>query len=322
MNHFFKKLNSKLNALYTLVRNLNALGIQLIDIKIQNIQHQKEISTLKMLFASTLILNHSQKDFSKNIHKAEFKVFSQWGDDGIIQYIINRLGIQNKTFIEFGVQNYIESNTRFLLMNDNWKGLVLDSGKENINFIKNDEIYWKHDLTAIECFITRHNINEVIQSANFSGEIGLLSIDIDGNDYWIWDEITCVNPILVIIEFNAVFGGERKITIPYSDNFSREKAHFSHLYFGASLSALIELGKQKGYSFVGTNSASVNAYFLRNDCLGDFTVSTAQQAFSSSKFRESRDVSGNLNYLSFSERQNTIKGLPVVNLETNSIEKL
>lgn len=99
---------------------------------------------------------------SKDIGDNEFKVFSQWGEDGIIQFLIDNIDIKEKTFIEFGVENYTESNTRFLLQNNNWRGLVIDGSEENISYIKNDSIYWKHNIKAECAFITKDNINQLI----------------------------------------------------------------------------------------------------------------------------------------------------------------
>lgn len=147
---------------------------------------RNEIHETKMLAASFLINQMKFQDIYENIQHAEFKVSSQFGEDGIIQYLVHHLGIETKTFIEFEVENYTESNTRFLLMNNNWKGLVIDGSKENIDYIKNDSIYWKYDLTATCAFVDKENINNIFLENNFSGEIVLLSIDIDGNDYWIW----------------------------------------------------------------------------------------------------------------------------------------
>ena len=102
-----------------------------------------------------------------SLHDVEFKVFSQWGEDGIIQYIIHIVDIKNPVFIEFGVENYLESNTKFLLMNDNWKGLVLDSSENHIRYIQNESIYWQHDLTAKCAFITKDTINSLILKSGF-----------------------------------------------------------------------------------------------------------------------------------------------------------
>jgi len=257
-----------------------------------------------------------------NIQSAEFKVFSQWGDDGIIQYLINKINISNKTFIEFGVENYLESNTRFLLMNNNWTGLIFDGSKKNIDFVKKDEIYWKYDLIAEQAFITSENINTLIGKSGIIGEIGLLHIDIDGNDYWIWKNLEIVKPDIVIIEYNSVFGIERAITIPYKANFNRTKAHYSNLYAGASLLAFCDLALEKGYSFIGTNSAGNNAYFILKEKLDGVNSLDCKEGYTESKFRESRNKKGELTFLRADDRLKEIKGLPIYNTRTKKIEKL
>ena len=165
----------------------------------------------------------------------EVQAFSQWGEDGIIQYLIRKIPIENRVFVEFGVGDYTESNTRFLLQNDNWTGLVIDSSPDNATSIKKDPIYWRFNL-KVECaFIDAENISQIITNAGISGDIGLLSIDIDGNDYWVWQAIDCIKPRIVICEYNSLYGPQAKVTIPYDRSFVRTKAHYSNLYYGASL---------------------------------------------------------------------------------------
>lgn len=190
-------------------------------------------------------------------------MFSQFGDDGIIQYLEHVLGIgpAHKVFIEFGVQDYTESNTRFLLLSDNWRGLVLDGSRAHVDCVRCDPISWRHDLTAAHAWIDRDNINDLIAIHGCAGEIGLLSIDLDGNDYWVWEAIRVVDPIIVVAEYNAVFGSRHAVTVAYDPQFDRTKAHDSNLYWGALLPALHFLAAKKGYAFVGTNSAGNNAYF-------------------------------------------------------------
>ena len=165
---------------------------------------KRDIDIEKILLGKILIENVRNKKNIDKLSEVEFKVFSQFGEDGIIQYLINNTPIKNKIFIEFGVQDYKESNTRFLLINNNWRGLIIDSNKRNINYIKNDEIYWKYNIKAVCEFITKENINSIFSSNGFKGDIGLLSIDIDGNDYWIWEAIKVVNPRIVICEYNSI----------------------------------------------------------------------------------------------------------------------
>jgi len=280
----------------------------------------KNIETSFLL--GQLLTREMLKSKYSNIQNSEFKVFSQWGDDGIIQYLINNINISNKIFIEFGVENYLESNTRFLLMNNNWTGLVFDGSKKNIDFVRSDNIYWKYDLIAEQAFITRENINFLIKKAGFIGEIGLLHIDIDGNDYWVWESIEVIKPDIVIIEYNSVFGIDRAITIPYKANFNRTKEHYSNLYAGSSLLALYDLAKEKGYSFIGTNSSGNNAYFILNEKLNIIKPIEIKHGYTLSKFRESRNKKGNLTFLRGNLRLKEIEGLPVYNTRTNNIEKL
>jgi hypothetical protein len=258
-----------------------------------------------------------------NLSEIEFKVFSQWGDDGIIQWLINNLQITNDFFIEFGVEDYSESNTRFLLLNNNWSGLVMDGSNKNISKIKKSYYYWRYDLTAREAFVNCDNINELILSQLPDKKVGLLHIDIDGNDYWIWEKINAVTPEIVIMEYNSLFGKERSITVPYNKKFIRSNAHYSNLYFGASLKALINLAHQKGYSFIGCNSSGNNSYFVRKELLNEIVREiTIDDGFVSSKFRESRNKKGELTFLSKQESLQLISGLPVYDTDLNKIVDL
>lgn len=255
-----------------------------------------------------------------SLQDAEFKVFSQFGDDGIIQHLVHTLDIKDKRFIEFGVENYNESNTRFLLENNNWQGLVMDGSKKNIDYIHTTSNYWRHHLTAIYCFITAENINNVISTAGFSGDIGLLHIDVDGNDYWLWQALDCVSPVIAIIEYNSLFGSERAITVPYRADFKRLEAHYSSLYAGSSLAALCQLAQVKGYDFVGCNSAGNNAYFVRKDKIGLLTPLSCQQGYVQAKFREHRNRDGQLTFTPGPVAIEELRGLPVFNCETQQIE--
>lgn len=251
-----------------------------------------------------------------NLFQNEFRVFSQWGEDGIIQKLIRHIKINKKIFVEFGVENYMESNTRFLLTNNNWSGLVIDGSQENIDYIKKDQIYWQYNIKAECSFITRENINQTFEKNGVVGEIGILSIDIDGNDYWVWDAINVVNPAIVIVEYNARFGADLSVTVPYVPDFLRSKQHYSMIYFGASLKALCKLANKKGYAFVGCNSSGVNAFFVKREMMvDDIQEVTIEAGYVRNQFRESRDVNGSLQYLSFEQEQKLLLSLPLVTIE-------
>jgi hypothetical protein len=257
------------------------------------------------------------------INDAEFKVYSQWGEDGIIQHLLRFVVMENKTFIEFGVENYLESNTRFLLVNDNWVGLVLDGSEDNIAYIKGDmAVSYAHNLLSEAVFITRENINDVITRNGFSGDIGILSVDIDGNDYWVWEAITCINPRIVICEYNSLFGSQAKVTTPYHPEFYRETAHYSNVYYGASIAAFEYLAKKKGYKMVASNSVGNNVFFVREDVAGAFKSVTSEEIYRKAQFKEAKDKSRNLSYFDFEARKLEIGDLEVVDVETNKTIKI
>lgn len=292
-----------------------------IDNRLRNLNRKFEIDSAINKVLLGKILSRINADVVTELHNVEFRVFSQFGDDGIIQYLINQLKIEECSFIEFGVENYNESNTRFLLENNNWKGLVIDGSEKNIDYIRNTSNYWRHDLTALCCFVTAENINQVIKDAGFDGNIGLLHIDIDGNDYWIWKAITVISPAIVIVEYNSLFGNDRSITIPYSADFYRFSAHYSGLYAGCSLAALCGLAKEKGYEFLGCNSAGNNAYFVRKDYLGPLKALNCQDGYVLAKFREHRDENGKLTFMPGLKAIECIRGLPVFDTQSNKIEQ-
>ncbi|MFO7446659.1 MAG: hypothetical protein R6W90_09840 [Ignavibacteriaceae bacterium] len=282
-----------------------------------------QIEENRILTARILINEMRKSEYTpENISDFEFKVFSQRGEDGIIQYLISRVAIYNPVFVEFGVEDYTESNTRFLMVNNNWQGLIMDSDEGNIKKIKKRDIFWQYDITAVNAFITKENINKLIESNGINGDIGLLSIDIDGNDYWIWEAINIISPRIVICEYNSVFGYKEAVTVPYSERFNRTEKHYSNLYFGASLKALCILAQKKGYIFVGSNSAGSNAFFVREDTAQNLKPVDCEKGYVESKFRESRDKSGNLTFLSGKNRINQIGDLYLFDVITKQGKRI
>jgi len=251
----------------------------------------------------------------------EFQVYSQWGEDGILQRLVETVPVGRKVFVEFGVENYTEANTRFLLVNGNWAGLVMDGSDANVARIVSDPLYWRHNLKAVRAFVTRENINALLTQNGLEGEIGLLSIDIDGNDYWVWEAITSVRPRVVACEYNPTFGRD-VVTIPYDAAFSRYAAHHSGLYYGASLAALEHLGRRKGYVLVGCNTSGTNAFFVRDDLAPPGLAIEAGAACVESNVRQSRDPEGRLTFVRGSAKRALIAHLAVVDVETGAVRLL
>ncbi len=253
---------------------------------------------------------------STTLTDQEFRVFSQWGEDGILQFLLRHVPVSSKRFVEFGVQDYQEANTRFLLVKDNWKGLVLDGSAENMERLRSHRLHWFQNLTAVSSFVTAENINDLLASNGFTGKIGLLSVDIDGNDFWVWNAIHKVEADIVVCEYNYRFGPSRPVVVPYSPDFQREKAHYSKIYYGASLNALCLLADRKGYAFVGCNSNGVNAFFVRRELRPSFLKElTSEEGFIAGQFCDSHTPSGKLARLSLQQEQELLFSLPLVDVQ-------
>jgi hypothetical protein len=232
-------------------------------------------------------------DYRGPLRGHEFQVTSQAGEDGIIQYLVRNVPIASRTFIEFGVEDYREANTRFLLVNDHWQGLVMDPDAANVERIRADTVFMTERLAAITAFVTRENIDTLLVDAGVAGDIGLLSIDVDGNDYWVFDAISVVRPALAVVEYNHRFGASRSVTIPYDPQFVRRRSDASWLICGASLQAIVGAAQRKGMAFVGCNSFGNNAFFVRSELLPAWLPAlTAEEGYVAGRFRESMIIDG------------------------------
>jgi hypothetical protein len=204
-----------------------------------------------------------------------FKVYSQNDEDGIIQEIFRRIGMTSRTFVEFGVDTGLECNTVKLLV-EGWRGLWIEAdplrassvGRHFAPFIEAQK------LKLLESRVTAENIDRLLTEGGMAGEIDLLSIDIDFNDYWIWKAITAVQPRVLVIEYNASLRPPMSLTVPYDPHGQWDGSN----YYGASLEALVGLGRAKGYRVVGCSIAGVNAFFVRTDLCGDKFVEPATAA--------------------------------------------
>ena len=201
----------------------------------------------------------------KRLEPYGFKVYSQNDEDGIIQEIFRRIGVNNRTFVEFGVESGLENNTLKLLL-EGWRGLWLEAGAENVTSIKSrfSDVIANNRLTVQLAFITAENINELIGGWG-TGEIDLLSIDIDGNDFYVWQALKVINPRVVVIECNWKFPPPLSIVQAYDPRNVWRGTD----YMGASLEALTRLGVRLGYSLVGTTVMGLNAFFVRNDLVDE-----------------------------------------------------
>ncbi len=202
--------------------------------------------------------------------EVQFRQCSQNGEDGILLYLFTLLGTTNKKFLEICAGDGQQCNTANLVINHGWKGLMLDGKEENIK--SGRAFYAKHPDTLIwppkfvHSWITRDNINDLVMLNGMSGDIDLLSIDLDGNDYWIFEALDVVNPRIIVTEYQAAFGADSAITQRYIEDFRiTDSARAGMPRVGASLPALAKLAKKKGYRLVGCERLCFNAFFVRED---------------------------------------------------------
>ncbi len=197
--------------------------------------------------------------------EVQFRAFSQTGEDGLLLFIFSLIGTTNEKCVEVAAGNGFECNTANLIINHGWHGLLFDGDEKNIKmgqqFYSNcsDTRIWPP--TLVHDWITSETINDLIRKNYVEGEVDLLSLDLDGNDYWIWRAIDCIDPRVVIVEFDNEWDSDMCVTQRYDPNYvwdSRSAA-------GASLAAFVKLGRQKGYRLVGSQRLCFNAVFLRND---------------------------------------------------------
>jgi|TARA_B110000261_G_C13074669_1_gene353570 hypothetical protein len=278
----------------------------------------------KELTLKAKILSFKNKSLKsiKDLSEVEFQVYSQWGEDGIIDWLINKFPEISKSFLEIGTENYKESNTRFLLSNNNWNGFLIEADKAAVKDIKSQRIFWKHNLRVENEFITKDNINEIVKKINVPKKLGLLSLDIDGVDYWILNNLSFLEPSIVVCEYNSLFGQKKSVTVPYKKNFIRSEEHYSNLYYGASIKAFIDMMKKKNYFLIGTNSAGNNAFFIEKKLWNKARKLIIEKKVFVSKFRESRNAKGKLNFLDKKKCLEVIKNKHMIDLKDNRKKRI
>lgn len=239
----------------------------------------------------------------------EFSAFSQNGEDGIIDFLISKLLISNKYFIEIGTSNGLANNTAYLALVKKFSGIMVEGSKLHS---KNTRVIYKifnKGIFSLNSFVTLGNINELLRKSTTKTP-DLFALDIDGNDFYLTKSILIqgFRPSIFIVEYNSNFGPEMAVTIPYTSNFDYSKAHVSRLYYGASIKAWIYLFSEFGYNFVTVDSNGINAIFVLKDAFShDFLSKLDGLPFVDNK------VEYQLFGLSWKDRYKLISTLPLTN---------
>ena len=284
----------------------------------------KLIENLKFsIGAANVSALKSARSSFRDLWDAEVKVFSQWGEDGILDFLCDKTKLSKPKVIEIGAGQFQECNSRFICESRNASAVLIDSDSNLVKTLEVSELLWKNHIFAIQEFVTSENANRLVeQSRVLMGGADILSLDIDGNDFWVMSSIHLIDISIVVVEYNPLFGFKEPVAVPKDDLFDRRVKHHSWLYCGVSLPAWVLYFSNKGYQFIGTNRVGNNAFFVKNGYAIDwgFELPTTLSKFTDWRIRESRDVNSKMNYLSNNERIAIISHLPVVRTD-NGVER-
>ena len=277
-----------------------------------------ELRNFRFLVGQAAILSsRANSERFKNLWDAEVKVYSQWGEDGILDYLCEQVGLSKPKVIEIGAGNFSECNSRFLAENRNASVFAVDGRDDLVSSVESNSLRWKNHIFAYQTWVSPQNINQIIAKAQTSiGNIDIFSLDLDGNDYWILQEANLESVSIVVVEYNPLFGHLKAVSVPRDDEFDRKSKHYSWLYYGASLKAFEYLLESRDFQFIGTNRVGNNAFFVRKNLLtkiriepnGDYSIYTDWRV------RETRSKDGKLSYASGYERVSEIGEMPLIDV--------
>lgn len=239
--------------------------------RVQRVQMRQDITMLRSMmidqYLQTNLHDNPRYQDPKRLNRHEFQVYSQNGEDGIIEAIFDRIGTTNRVFVEIGLQDGLECNSTWLLLKG-WTGLWLEGNPKSVAAIQEtfSGPIGRHQLKVQQGFVTAENVEELLQENGVPDELDMLSIDIDGNDYWVWKAIDRFKPRVVVIEYNAQFRSNVKWVMKYNSSHIWDGT----CYFNSSLKSLELLGETKGYCLVGCNFLGVNAFFVRRDLVASY----------------------------------------------------
>lgn len=284
-----------------------------------------EIRNFKFALGQSAILASRQSHSKvKNLWDAEVKVYSQWGEDGILDYICEIIALAKPRFLEIGAGNFLKCNSRFIAEFRNASVVAVDARADLLSAPLHS-LKWKNHIELVHEWITPDNVNSIIELAKQKmNSVDIFSLDLDGNDYWILERANLSQFKVVVVEYNALFGSTHEVTVPRNDRFERHKEHASGLYYGASLKAFVELLKLKGFVFIGTNRSCVNAFFIKKNLRSKFKTLKMQNLdkYVDSTIRESRDSFGKLSFLAGIDRNTVIESLPLWNVASQVMVKV
>lgn len=264
MFNFIKK---KINYLIKRIAYASAAAIEERGMTNQPVQ------TMLMMHYKSLLQDNKKLP---SLQETGFRIFSQTNEDGILLYLFSLVGFTNRRCVDIAFASPYGSNTANLLCNHGFTGLLVcgsaDEKKLSDDFFKRHPEAKLMPPTVVHTWVTVEKINGLLRDHGMIGQIDLLSLDLDGIDYWLWQNIEVIDPRIVVVEFQNLWPEDKAVTVPYDPEFERLQTHPD--YFGASLRAFVQLAQKKGYRLVGCNKLGFNAFFIKHDLISELFLPT------------------------------------------------
>ncbi len=311
MNSFLKKIIYKI--------------VNTIFIKLYKLLYNKN-DELKFLIGNSFLKSErSNYPNYKSIEETYYKVFSQNSEDGVIDYLLDTLNLQDPKFCEIGTEDYQEANTRYLFEKNAGEGFIIDCISNYKFKVQKNTRMWRGNLNVIQKKISPNNVIEIFNNYKIFNNLDLFSLDIDGVDYFILEKMPKKFSKIAVIEYNALFGDKYAISVPNLENFDKIKYHYSQLCFGASLRAIIDLMETKDFTFIGSNEINNNAFFINNDFLSQYKLTIPNtdnlKKYTELRKRDSRNEYAFISYSNLQESKKIIEDCEVLDLKDNSLRK-
>ncbi len=267
MKNYFKKILKKFKLIHSIVLFFRKL-IAIYDVASLQGQIQKNIE-LQFLF----FVKNNLKIFD-DIKDAGFRCYSQFEEDGIILYLLTLIGKKTRSVVEICCGAGHQCMSANLIINHGYKGYLFDGDDCNVKsaqkFFRSQKEYLLVQPSIKSSWITKSNVNNLLENAGITGEVDVLILDLDGNDYHIWDSIDVISPRICVFEVNNIIPSDLAITIPYTEDFyALDKGKIDSQFRSVSLLAMIKLSRKKGYTMVGSHKYGFNVFFVRDDLLND-----------------------------------------------------
>jgi hypothetical protein len=260
----------------------------------------------------------------QHLWDAEVSVYSQWGEDGILDFLCDAVDLDRPKVLELGCGDWRECNSRFLAEYRSAGVTMVDGRADLVKSVRALPAFVRTTLDPRSEWITPDSVGDLVGSARkLHGRLDIVSLDIDGNDYWVASRIDYTGVRIVVFEYQPIFGAERAVSVPRQDDFDRTSAHYSWLYYGASLRAFIDLMQARGFTFAGSNRSGNNAFFVADEFVDRLKLPLPDvedlRPFVEWTVRESHDQSGHLTHLGARQGVRLIRDLPLIDVTDGSL---